>query len=120
MTNPTLLPVQSYSTTGNSYPVNTVVVCSPSHWANPFEPGVPFTDMAVLSTLAVSRFEWHEWATAEAMTPRNHAEALEMYRRYVLTNPNLDLEELRGHNLACTCPIGKPCHRDVLLILANK
>jgi hypothetical protein len=30
-----------------------------------------------------------------------------------------ELEELRGKNLACWCPIGSPCHADVLLELAN-
>jgi hypothetical protein len=29
------------------------------------------------------------------------------------------LHELRGCNLACWCPIGEPCHADVLLELAN-
>ena len=27
--------------------------------------------------------------------------------------------ELRGKNLACWCPLGGPCHADVLLALAN-
>jgi hypothetical protein len=26
---------------------------------------------------------------------------------------------LRGKNLACFCPIGQPCHRQVLLHYAN-
>lgn len=29
------------------------------------------------------------------------------------------LETLRGKNLACWCPLGQPCHADVLLELAN-
>jgi len=29
------------------------------------------------------------------------------------------LEELRGHDLACWCRLGKPCHRDILLKVAN-
>lgn len=29
------------------------------------------------------------------------------------------LPELRGKNLACWCPLDKPCHADVLLELAN-
>ncbi len=28
--------------------------------------------------------------------------------------------ELRGKDLACWCPIGAPCHADVLLELANQ
>lgn len=38
------------------------------------------------------------------------------------TPPTLDeiRAELRGKNLACWCPLDKPCHADVLLELANK
>lgn len=31
-----------------------------------------------------------------------------------------DLEALRGLDLACWCPIGQPCHADVLIELANR
>lgn len=30
------------------------------------------------------------------------------------------LDELRGKNLACWCPLGEPCHADVLLEIANR
>jgi hypothetical protein len=30
-----------------------------------------------------------------------------------------DLTPLRGHNLACHCALGMPCHADNLLLLAN-
>lgn len=30
------------------------------------------------------------------------------------------LDELRGKNLACWCPLDQPCHADVLLELANE
>lgn len=30
-----------------------------------------------------------------------------------------DLQELRGHDLCCWCPLDQPCHADVLLELAN-
>ena len=29
------------------------------------------------------------------------------------------IPELRGHDLACWCPLDRPCHADVLLKLAN-
>jgi hypothetical protein len=28
-------------------------------------------------------------------------------------------EELRGRDLACYCPLGEPCHADVLIEIAN-
>ena len=30
------------------------------------------------------------------------------------------LAPLRGHDLACWCPLDRPCHADVLLELANQ
>lgn len=30
------------------------------------------------------------------------------------------LEKLRGRDLACYCPLGQPCHADVVLDLANR
>ena len=33
---------------------------------------------------------------------------------------NRNLEELSGKSLACFCPIGSPCHGDVLLKIANE
>ena len=30
------------------------------------------------------------------------------------------MDELRGKNLACWCPLDQPCHADVLLEIANK
>ena len=35
-----------------------------------------------------------------------------------LVNPNF-FDELRGKDLACWCPLDKPCHADVLLEIAN-
>ena len=31
-----------------------------------------------------------------------------------------DVTPLRGHDLACWCPLDQPCHADVLLELANR
>ncbi len=67
---------------------------------------------------------WGTWDTKEAAT----AFAVELYRRALeATYVDLDgplnrefyLGELRGHDLACWCPEGSPCHADVLLELAN-
>lgn len=37
----------------------------------------------------------------------------------VLRDEPQRLEGLRGHDLACWCPLDQPCHADVLLELAN-
>jgi hypothetical protein len=43
------------------------------------------------------------------------------YRSWIVQQPELlaDLDELRGKDLMCWCPLGEPCHADVLLELAN-
>ncbi len=75
-------------------PPNTVVVARPSRWGNPFKVGVD--------------------GSAE--------ECVAKYERHIATNPDLAeaaAHDLRGFNLACYCPIGAPCHRRVLLQIAN-
>jgi hypothetical protein len=51
-------------------------------------------------------------------------DAVECYRIWLVDNqPELLASaraELRGKDLACWCPLDKPCHADVLLELANK
>lgn len=37
-----------------------------------------------------------------------------------LLPPPTNFDELRGHDLACWCPVDEPCHADVLLELANR
>jgi len=44
---------------------------------------------------------------------------LGMYRAYALMC-GLPLKDLRGKNLACWCALGRPCHADVLLEMANE
>jgi hypothetical protein len=49
--------------------------------------------------------------------------AVQAYRMLVETEPNTIAEirdELKGKDLACWCPLDKPCHADVLLEIANR
>jgi len=67
---------------------------------------------------------WGVWEDREAAS----AFAVELYRRSLEAN-YVDIDgplrrewyvgELRGHDLACWCPLDQPCHGDVLLELAN-
>ena len=76
-------------------PPNTVKVCRPSRWGNPFKADWP--EGGKDRAWAVSAFRG-------ALTP----EVIEDARR-----------ELAGKNLACWCPLDQPCHADVLLDVAN-
>lgn len=56
--------------------------------------------------IAVAVDEFREWITSGHYLAQ---------RRYVAIRENL-----RGRDLACWCPIGQPCHADVLLEIANE
>lgn len=73
-------------------PPNTVKVDRTTKWGNPYRSDDPAT-------------------------------AVRFFRRYVGSAGYCNaraLKELAGKNLACWCPLGQPCHADVLLELANR
>ena len=80
-------------------PANTVYVGRPTVWGNPF-----VVDSELIG--------------GEKLTA---AKAVALYRQYARDAFNLnDLRAcLRGKNLACWCPLGQPCHADVLIEMAN-
>jgi len=71
-------------------PPNTVYVGRPSKWGNPF----PVTSVTHLDDSLLFFRQWLEDKIAQ--------------------NPKF-LDPLRGKDLACWCPLGKPCHADILL-----
>ena len=46
--------------------------------------------------------------------------ATAFYRRLIVNNPPQNIEQLRGKNLSCWCPLDQPCHADILLDLASR
>jgi hypothetical protein len=71
---------------------------------------------------------WGNWVSwPQEHTPEAHRRAVEEYRAWAYADePEAVLwrervrQQLRGWNLACTCPPGWPCHGDVLLEIANQ
>jgi hypothetical protein len=53
--------------------------------------------------------------------PYTAQQTVDLYRRATRfwTENELPLAPLRGHDLACWCPLDQPCHADVLLELAG-
>jgi hypothetical protein len=77
-------------------PAGAVVVARPSRWGNPF-------------------------SIADA---GSRAEAVARYRVWVAAPEQADLRaaarrELAGKVLCCWCPLGGPCHAEVLIDIAN-
>ncbi|GJE06368.1 hypothetical protein AOPFMNJM_1684 [Methylobacterium jeotgali] len=97
--------LQDHSRTTNGLPA--VVVARPTKWGNPFKSAPAYS---------------HDYCTLPEITD---AGAVSLYRermeQMAKSWPSVRemLAELRGHNLACWCRPGAPCHADVLLALAN-
>lgn len=76
-------------------PDGAVVVARPRRWSNPYR----------IDVYGISRDE-----------------AVSRFRETLTSTPGL-LDEARadlaGHDLACWCPPGEPCHADILLELVN-
>lgn len=88
--------VQRRRTAGWKKPEGAVYVGRPGRWGNPFP----------VRGLGDGELE----------------EVLRKFRDYATDLANADpgwLEPLRGKDLMCWCRLGRPCHADVLLELAN-
>jgi Domain of unknown function (DUF4326) len=93
-------------------PAGAVYVGRPTKWANPYR--------VTRSRYVVGPFgDEHYCEVGEAA-----GVAVRLFREHVAyAHPpydELDLAELAGHDLACWCPLDRPCHADVLLELANR
>lgn len=86
--------IQRKRTRGWRMPPGAVYVGRPSKWGNPHRRG-DHSDSDVIDA-------YEDWLDGE------------------IAAGHLDLEELRGKLLACWCPLGAPCHADVLIRKANR
>jgi len=85
--------IQRRRTKGWRMPPSTVYIGRPSRWGNPYP-----------------------------VINGDRATAVARYRSWLTAHPDLIADarqHLAGHNLACWCPEGQPCHGDVLLEIAN-
>lgn len=111
--------IQLRRSAGWRMPPNTVKVARPSRWGNPFVV-TPLRDAQTCVALFESAMRGIWSPAISAHLP----EALNGYREHhawlakLGAHPLDAVRELRGFNLACFCPLGAPCHRDVLLRLA--
>jgi len=108
------IEVQLSRKRGWRMPPNTISVARPGPFGNPFrvgDPGVPDAATAVrrFSLGLAMRFAQAGYGTLLNVE--------DIGRRFcwILSY----LSTLRGKSLACWCKLGEPCHRTVLLEIAN-
>lgn len=120
--------VQLRRTKGWRKPEGTIVVARPTRWGNPFS-GHRFgfdVELAVSLYDNLVRGFWDPFIFKH-LSDEDYAQIAEARRAWLqrLTHggrahpTDLARAVLSGRNLACWCPLGQPCHADVLLRLAN-
>ena len=99
--------IQLRRTKGWRKPEGAIVVARPSKWGNPFKVDEPRYCAAAATLdfrLELEGAIHRPWIEPHPIQFRLMAETI---------------AELRGHDLACWCPLDQPCHADVLLEVAN-
>lgn len=86
--------IQRKRTRGWRMPAGVVYVGRPGRYGNPLKASGRYP-------LAHNLIEFEDWVDHRTRAGK------------------LDLEPLRGKDLACWCPVGAPCHGDVLIRRAN-
>jgi uncharacterized protein DUF4326 len=89
--------IQRKRSKGWRMPPNTIYVGRPTKWGNPYVNESPAKLKALFAAM---------WEARVKYFPKHN--------RHMQ-----GLEQLRGKNLACWCPLDQPCHADVLLEIAN-
>lgn len=106
--------IQRSRVKGWRMPEGAIYVGRPSKWGNPFTylsvPNVQFPTVALRREEAKRWFAG--WLDGDISPPW-----MDEDRRESLLD---SLEQLRGHDLVCWCPLDQPCHADVLIEMANR
>ena len=131
--------IQQRRTKGWRMPLGAKSVARPSKWGNPFRVGRTQVRMPALDG-SDWELEGRLYKTSGQRHPYNHADGhytwhavedatpqqvVDLYRLHTGPLGMFEfepgaLDELRGLDLACWCPLDQPCHADVLLELANR
>lgn len=93
--------IQRKRTKGWRMPENTVYVGRPTKWGNPYS--------------------WKDYDLMEESTAKKRS--VRQYKHWIkgqIVRGKVNLEELRGKDLACWCKKGDPCHADVLISIISK
>ncbi|MFJ9128897.1 DUF4326 domain-containing protein [Streptomyces sp. NPDC102340] len=119
-------------TKGWRAPEGAVYVGRGSRWGNPCTqvryPALDGSEWEHEGRLGKTSGERHAYVhpdqsiTWHLVMDATREQAVAMYRDWLAKMPSLAeaaRTELAGHDLMCWCPVGEPCHADVLLALAN-
>lgn len=108
--------IQRKRTKGWKMPENTVSVTRPGKWGNPYkvveEDGMWW----------IKDTDGNYWDAPHAESYSATKRCIDLFIAWIeakVGSGKINMEDLKGKNLACFCPLDQPCHADVLLKLAN-
>lgn len=119
----TPIRIQRKRTKGFKLPENTICVTRGTKFGNPFQIGGWFK---VGKNNYGYGMAWSRQLQGPGVNGyvyiKDNEDAVNMYKKYIEEWPLKKelLDQLKGHNLACFCPLDKPCHADILLEIANR
>ncbi len=108
--------IQRKRTKGWRMPEGAIYVGRPTKWGNPF---VVHIHRLRCSPGWVLCPTWNVDSAEQATTRYKHSLIYPVTHQPAMPDIDDIRYELRGHDLACWCPLNQPCHADVLLELAN-
>jgi Domain of unknown function (DUF4326) len=118
--------IQRRRTAGWKLPEGAICVTRPGKWGNPFVVGEAIERDSDLWPYIADLVpgiddELFPGAKLSSVTLSRAEDAVEAHFRWFLEQPALMItveRELGGHDLACYCKPGAPCHADTLLLAA--
>lgn len=118
--------IQRRRTAGWKLPEGAICVTRPGKWGNPFVVGEPIERDSDLWPYVADLFPGVDGtgfagSMLKSVTLTRTEDAVEAHFRWFLEQPALMItveRELGGHDLACFCKPGAPCHADTLLLAA--
>lgn len=109
--------IQLRRTKGWRIPENTVKVSRPGVWGNPFIHADAAEAVAAYRRLLEGGTQSFEMGPDKLRFAANLHPQTTHWNFATWARESID--QLRGKDLACWCPLDQPCHADVLLDLAN-
>jgi hypothetical protein len=115
--------IQRKRTAGWRMPEDAVYVGRPGLWGNPFwvvekDHGVQLS-LTLFGDMARGYWDPSPLAAFSDDEVRDLYDKRAAWLKRVGSHPRDAAHLLRGHDLACWCPLDQPCHADVLLEIAN-
>lgn len=107
-------------------PKNAMYVGRPTKWGNPFKAGKylnawgkAFIAIQLGKTPDGVRAIYKTGVFKHKITPEESMKYYRMWIEFRIERGKLNIDELKGKDLACFCSLSQPCHADVLIELAT-